>query len=100
MKVYVTAENGNKEQSKQRWALALLVLGFVALAIGLILVALALFLQGGQSSFSGIIIIGPFPIVFGVGPGSQWLVLAAISFAVVTLIVWLVFYRKHWGRRV
>lgn len=100
MKAYVTEENDNQGPSKQRWLLGLLVLGFVMVAMGLILVALAMLSQTGQASFGGVIFIGPFPIVFGAGPGSQWLVPVAISLAVMMLIMLLIIYRKHLVRQV
>jgi uncharacterized membrane protein len=55
---------------------------------GLILVAVAtVFIQSGETSFAGIIFIGPFPIIFGAGPGAQWLILVLMTLAVLMLIM-------------
>jgi uncharacterized membrane protein len=63
--------------------------------LGLILVAIATALsQGGSTSFGGIIFIGPLPIVFGAGPGAQWLILFAIILTVLSVITFLALRRK------
>jgi uncharacterized membrane protein len=42
---------------------------------------------GGSSSFGGAIFIGPFPIVFGSGPGSGTLILTSVVIAVAMIVV-------------
>jgi uncharacterized membrane protein len=63
--------------------------------VGLMLVAIAAIVsQGGSTSFGGIILIGPVPIVFGAGPGAQWLILFAIILAVLSVIMFLILRRR------
>jgi uncharacterized membrane protein len=63
--------------------------------VGLILVAIAAIVsQGGSTSFGGIIFIGPIPIIFGAGPGAQWLILFAIILTVLSVIMFLNLRRK------
>jgi len=82
-------------QDTPRKLLTLLILGFSITILGLVLVAVAAALsQSGQASFGGVIFIGPFPIVFGAGPGAQWLILFAIILTVLSVIMFLAFRRK------
>jgi uncharacterized membrane protein len=63
--------------------------------VGLMLVAIAVIVsQGGSTSFGGIILIGPVPIVFGAGPGAQWLILFAIILTVLSVIMFLILRRR------
>ena len=63
--------------------------------VGLMLVAIAAIVsQGASTSFGGIILIGPVPIVFGAGPGVQWLIMFAIILAVLSVILFLILHRR------
>jgi len=73
----------------------LLVLGFVLIFVGVIVIVVATLLSGnGLSSFGGVIFIGPFPIVFGVGPDAAWLIAISLVLAVLSLVVFWVMTRR------
>jgi uncharacterized membrane protein len=83
------------DENSPRKLLALFILGFSTTLVGLILVTIATTVsQGGSTSSGGIIFIGPIPIVFGIGPGAQWLILFAIVLAVLTVIMFLILRRR------
>ena len=85
----------SSEEDTRRKFHTLLVLGFSAIVVGLILVAIAVMVsQVGSSSFGGIIFIGPIPIVFGAGPGAEWLILLAVFLAVLSFAAFLIMRRK------
>jgi uncharacterized membrane protein len=68
-----------------------IILGFVLILIGVILIfAASAFSAGGSGSFGAVILIGPFPIVFGAGQGFAWLILLGIIIAVLIIVVPLV----------
>jgi uncharacterized membrane protein len=90
-----TSKSADEEPNTPRKFLTLLILGFSTMIVGLILVAFAAIVsQGSSASFGGIIFIGPFPIVFGAGPGAQWLILFALILAVLSIIMLLMLCRK------
>lgn len=77
-------------------------LGLTLILIGLIIVVLAFVLFFAVSikgeakvKGGGAILIGPFPIVFGAGPGAQWLVLFAIILGVISVAVIYLMARKR-----
>ena len=73
----------------------LLIFGFVLIFVGVIIVVLAaLFSGNGLSGLSGVIFIGPFPIVFGAGPDAAWLITISLVLAVLTLAVFWVMSRR------
>jgi uncharacterized membrane protein len=73
----------------------LLMLGFLLVFVGVIvLVAAAVFSSGGSASVGGVVFIGPFPIVFGAGPDSSWLIVISIVLAVVTLAFFVIYTRR------
>lgn len=83
------------DENSSRKLLALFVLGFSTMLVGLILVTIAATIsQGGSTGFGGIIFIGPIPIAFGAGPGAQWLILLAVVLAVLTVIMFLILRRR------
>jgi uncharacterized membrane protein len=51
---------------------------------------------GGSASVGGVIFIGPFPIVFGVGPDAAWLIALSIIIAVVMFVLFLVMRGRNW----
>jgi uncharacterized membrane protein len=88
-----TAESA--DENWPRKLLALFILGFSTTLVGLVLVTVAATTsQGGSTSSGGIIFIGPIPIVFGAGPGAQWLILIAIALAVLSVIMFLILRRR------
>ncbi len=91
-----TRETAEGEQHGSQKLVILIIVGFIVMFVGLVLVAIAAVLsQGGSTSTGGIIFIGPVPIVFGTGPGAQWLILVAIILAALTIIMLLMLGRKR-----
>lgn len=74
--------------------LTFLFIGFAVIIVGVILVVVASLLAGGSSSVGGVIFIGPFPIVFGVGPEAAWLIVISIIIAVVMFVLFFLLRRK------
>ena len=74
----------------------LLVLGFAFVIIGVILVMAASLLGGGSASVGGVIFIGPFPIVFGAGPGAAWLIAISIVISVVMIAIFVLMRRRDY----
>ncbi len=75
----------------------LFLLGFLVILIGMILmIAATVFsgVQNGSWGAGGVIFIGPFPIVFGVGPEAHWLVLISIILAILSIVM-LILMRKQ-----
>lgn len=91
-----TAEEEGTVPNRLFW---LLILGFVLVFAGLAIVLVAAVLYGnGSASFGGVVFIGPFPIVFGVGPESMWMVLFGVVLAVLSVIAFLVLRRRsNWS---
>ena len=72
----------------------LLLLGFALIVIGIGIVILASVFSDGTASFGGFIFIGPFPIVFGAGPSSIWLVAIAIATVALSIIMFVILHKK------
>lgn len=89
-------ENGEHTRSKWMWRFMMLFfIGFFIILVGIIVtVAVALLFGEGAASFGGFILIGPFPIVFGAGPGAAWLALFAIILGILSVILFLLLWRK------
>lgn len=95
MTTHETVGTAEDERNTSQKFLTLLILGFSMMMMGLLFVAIgAVLSQGGSTSFSAVIFIGPIPIVFGAGPGAQWLILFAIILAVLSVIMFLTVRRK------
>jgi uncharacterized membrane protein len=90
----VMGENeGNMPSGSQKF-LILFLIGFVMILVGImVLVITALFYGGSTISFGGVIFIGPFPIVIGVGPDAGLMILFAIILAVLSIIMFLILRR-------
>jgi len=87
-------EEGIELSGKLVW---ILLSGFAVIFIGVILVALASMLGGNSSSVGGIILIGPFPIVFGAGPSAPWLIAVGVILAFIIFVL-LFAMRRRIGR--
>lgn len=74
----------------------LLMLGFAIVIIGVILIMVASLLGGGSASVGGVIFIGPFPIVFGAGPGAEWLIAISIILSVVMIAIFMLMRRRNY----
>lgn len=71
-------------------------MGLAVVIAGIILVIVASAFGSGSASVGGVIFIGPFPIVFGVGPDATWLIALSIIIAVLMFVLFLVMRRRNW----
>jgi uncharacterized membrane protein len=74
----------------------LLLVGFAVLIIGIIIVIIGSVFGSGSTSVGGVIFIGPFPIVFGVGPDAVWLIVISIIIAVSMFVLFFVMRKRHY----
>jgi uncharacterized membrane protein len=72
-----------------------LLLGLMLVFVGIAVLVVASMFLGGSGSVGGVILIGPFPIVFGAGPDAGWLILIGIIVTVLSVIVFLVMNRQN-----
>jgi uncharacterized membrane protein len=100
------AENRDKESENENGGapvssrlLALLIIGFAFVIVGITVVLVASVLGGGSASFGGVIFIGPFPIVIGAGPDAMWLILIGVVIAVLSAIVFFLMIKRIEGIR-
>lgn len=85
----------NDKSSKPQKFLVLFIIGFLMLFVGIIILMVATMLIGeGSANFGGVIFIWFIPIVFGAGPEATWMIVFAIIFAVLSVIVFLIFRRE------
>jgi len=74
-----------------------LILGIVLVFVGIVvLVVFSLFL-GDSGSVGVVVFIGPFPIVFRLGPNATWLILFGIILAVVSIVLFWVMNKRFDG---
>jgi len=74
--------------------LEFLILGGALICVGvLVLLVTSVFLDG-SGSFGVVIFIGPFPIIFGKGPDSFWLILIGIIIAALSLMLFLIMKKR------
>jgi uncharacterized membrane protein len=69
-------------------ALGFFVLGVVLIFIGIIVMVVASFIFGGSGNVGGVILIGPIPIVFGVGSESWLLIAIGILITVFSVVLY------------
>ena len=74
--------------------LGFLLLGITLVFVGIAVLIVASFVFGGSGSVGGVILIGPFPIVFGAGPDAGWLLAISVILTVVSVILFLVMNRR------
>ena len=88
-------ENDLQVSSKVFWLFAV---GFVLVFIGVLAVLMAVAFGAGDGSASAgvVIFIGPFPIVFGVGPDATLLIVIGVILAVISVVLF-VMMRKRIG---
>lgn len=90
----VEENKGNKTGSSRKFMLLFLV-GFALILVGMVvLVMAALFYSEDTIDFGGVIFVGPFPIVIGVGPNSTLIVLFSIILAVLSIIIFVILRRE------
>ncbi len=77
-----------KESNLARKLFMVLVFGFVMILIGIAVVIVATFLSAnGSAGFGVVIFIGPIPIVFGAGPGVEFLIPIAVVLAFLSFVL-------------
>jgi uncharacterized membrane protein len=86
--------NGQEKAGLPRWIFVLFLAGFVLVLVGIAVVVAASLLNGGSASGAVVIFIGPFPIVFGAGPGATWLVLIGIILTALSIILFVIMRRR------
>ena len=74
--------------------LGFLLLGITLVFVGIAVLIVASLVFGGSGSVGGVILIGPFPIVFGAGPDAGWLLAISVILTVVSVILFLVMNRR------
>ena len=74
--------------------LGLLLLGIALVFSGVVVLVIASVVLGGSGSVGGVILLGPIPIVFGIGPNTSWLIIFGIIFTVVSIILFLLMNRR------
>ncbi len=87
--------NAKNTSTKHSYLFALFFLGFLLIIIGAILSMVAVALSGGQASFGGVIIVGPFPIIVGGGPEATLMVILAIILTILSIAIFLILNRKR-----
>lgn len=90
----VEGQISNEGSEFSRSFLFLFLIGFLIIFIGIIFLVVALLLSGGQVNFGALIFIGPLPIVVGVGSEATWMVLFAIILAILSIVIFLIFYKQ------
>jgi uncharacterized membrane protein len=82
---------GSDISNKTLW---LLFLGIILVLVGLFVIFIASMTFGGSGSIGGVILIGPFPIVFGAGPESVFLITVGIVITIVSFVLFWVFNKR------
>jgi len=75
--------------------LGLLLLGIALVFIGIVVLVIASVVLGGSGRVGGVILLGPIPIVFGIGPDSGWVITVGIIFTIVSIILFLLINRRR-----
>ena len=73
----------------------LLILGIILVFVGIVVLVVVSLVFSKSSSVGVVVFIGPFPIVFGSGPNSTWLILIGIILAVLSLVLFFVMNRRR-----
>ncbi len=87
-------EEGIAVSSRSMW---LLMLGITLVTVGIAVIVIAAVLLSGVGSVGGVILIGPFPIVFGSGPEAGWLIAVGAALTVISVVVFIVLNRRDRG---
>lgn len=77
--------------------LAILILGVALVIVGIVVLAVVSVLSSTSTSVGVVILIGPFPIVFGSGPNEILLIIIGLILAVLSVVVFLVMNRRVRG---
>jgi uncharacterized membrane protein len=73
----------------------LLILGIILVFVGIVTLIVISLVFNNSSSVGVVVFVGPFPIVFGSGPNSTWLILIGIILTVLSLVLFFVMNRKR-----
>ncbi len=74
---------------------SLVILGISLVFVGVaVMIAASMFTGGGSGSVGGVILIGPFPIVFGAGPDATWLIALSVVLTIISVVLFMVLNRK------
>jgi uncharacterized membrane protein len=87
-------KNSNDEDAFQK-LFSMIIVGFLIIFVGVVILAVAAVLSGGSIDVGGVIFIWFIPIVFGAGPHAAWIILFALILAVLSIIIFLISYRKQ-----
>jgi uncharacterized membrane protein len=74
--------------------LIVVLAGFAIIFVGVVLIVIAALLNSNSGSVGGVIFIGPFPIVFGIGPDAIWLIAISIIIAIMMLVLFYIWRRR------
>jgi uncharacterized membrane protein len=74
---------------------SLFVIGFLTIFVGVVILFVATVFSGGSADVGGVIFIWFIPIVFGAGPNSTWIILFALVLAVLSIVIFLISYRRR-----
>ena len=90
-------QKAEEEMEIPKWFSWLFAAGFAVVFIGIALVVFAAVFGDASGSLSSgvVILLGPFPIVFGSGPDAVWLILIGIVIAIISLVSFVVLRRKR-----
>jgi len=81
--------NNIQENISPQLTFKLFLLGFCLIFVGILLIIIANVFSGSSVNFGGAIIIGPIPIVFGVGENAWLAILVAAVLTIVSMILFL-----------
>ena len=71
-----------------------LILGIALIFVGIVVLAVVSLFLSSSESVGVVVFIGPFPIVFGSGPNSDWLILIGVILAVLSIVLFLIMKRR------
>ncbi|MGQ9641236.1 MAG: hypothetical protein ACUVUF_03820 [Candidatus Bathycorpusculaceae bacterium] len=88
-------ENKNDNEGEFKKLFSMLIIGFLTIFVGVVILAVAAVLSGGSVDVGGVIFIWFIPLVFGAGPHAAWIILFAFILAALSIIIFLISYRKR-----
>jgi len=89
-----------EEDANMDWTLKFIMIGFIVIFLGMILITIASFMTAQQTTGTFFIFIGPFPIIFGYGPHSFYLVILGILLFVIFICITFYWYKQASIRKI